>query len=121
MSGLIATTKATLLRGGETDALGDFVPDDQPVEGAVGVPCSLIERQRSIFDPASSAWRQVTYHVARFVPGTFAAVAGDRVRDESTGSVYVVRRVKATERTIAGLGALTLELVDVASFEGVPT
>ncbi len=117
MTGLLATTKATLLRGGETDALGDFVPTDTPVEGASSVPCSLIERQRSLFDPASSAWRVVTYHVARFVPGTFPAVAGDRVRDESTGDVYVVRRVKSTARTIAGMGALTLELVDVASFE----
>lgn len=117
MSGLIATTTATLLRGSSTSALGDAVAVDTPVAGAVGVPCSLIERTRNVFDPASSAWRLVTYQVARFVPGKFPAVAGDRVRDESTLRVYVVRRVKSTSRTLAGMGALTLELVDVASFE----
>lgn len=120
VSGLLATTTATLLRGGETDALGDAVAVDTPVSGAVGVPCSIIERTRSVFDPASSAWRLVTYSVARFVPGTFAALEGDRVRDESTSRVYVVRRVKATARTLAGLGAFSLELVDVGGFEVAP-
>ena len=119
MSAVLATTRATLLRGGEVDPLGDFRPADAEVAGSVAVPCSLIERSRSVFDPASSAWREIVYHVARFVPGTFAAVAGDRVRDETTGAVYVVRRVKTTARTLAGSGALTLELVDVANFEQV--
>lgn len=116
MSGLIATTTATLLRGGDTNPLGDAVAVDTPVNGFEGVPCSIVERTRSVFDPASSAWRVVTYHVARFVPGKFDAVAGDRVRDESTDRVFVVQRVKSTARTLAGMGALTLELVDVGGF-----
>ncbi len=113
MAGLIATTTATLLRGGETNALGDFEPIDTPVTGAASIPCSIIERSRSVFDPASSAWRVVRYLKARFIPGTFPAVVGDRVRDESTSLVYVVSDVKTTARTLAGSGALALELVDV--------
>jgi hypothetical protein len=113
MPGLIATTTATLLRGGENDAMGDFVPTDTPVAGASSVPCSMVERSRSVFDPASSAWRVVRYLKARFIAGAFPAVVGDRVRDESTGLVYVVSDVKPTARALGGSAAFAVELVDV--------
>lgn len=120
MTGILATTRATLLRGGAPDGLGDFIANDVAVDGAENVPCSLIERQRTVYDPASGASRVVRFIVARFVPGTFADPrVGDRVRDETTGLVRVVTEVRATPRTIAGAGALRLELVDVNNGEAV--
>lgn len=111
----MATTTLTLLRGSTTTPLGDVVDDNStPVTGAEAVPGTLVERSSSVFDPNSGAWRQVDYMTARLVPGTFPAVKGDRVRDEGTGIIYFVERVKSTPRTIAGQGALSLRLSDTA-------
>ena len=107
---MLATTTMTLLRGGGVDDLGDETTTNDPVEGAVGVPGSLIERERVVLDPTTGEPRTLTQHHARFTPGTFPAVTGDRVRDESTGELYVVETVKTTARAIGGLSALRLTL-----------
>src|SRR3990172_5485946 len=103
---MIATTTMTLLRGGGVDDLGDETTTNDPVEGAERVPGSLIERERMVMDPTTGEPRTITQHHARFTPGTFPAVTGDRVRDETTGDLYVVEDVKLTPRSIGGLSAL---------------
>lgn len=110
MSPIIATTTLTLLRGGGVDDLGDETTVNDPVTGAERVPASLIERDRMLMDPTTGEPRTITQHHARLIPGTFPAVKGDRVRDESTGELYVVEDVKATARAIGGLSALRLIL-----------
>ena len=107
---IIATTTLTLIRGTTINAFGDVVDDDSGAPIVSAVPASMVERSRRILDPISGAWVEVTFWSARFTPGTFPAVAGDRVRDESTAALYWVRRVKETARSIGGLGALRLEL-----------
>lgn len=107
---MLATTTMTLLRGGGVDGLGDETTTNTPVVGAVGVPGSLIERERMVMDPTTGEPRTITQHHARFTFGTFPAVTGDRVRDETTGELYVVEDVKATARAIGGLSALRLIL-----------
>ena len=107
---MIATTTASLLRGTTTSAFGDVVEDNTGAAVASDVPCSLIERSRTVLDPVSGDWVEVTMYYARFVAGTFPAKRGDRFRDESTTELYWIRRVKETRRSISGLGALRLEM-----------
>jgi hypothetical protein len=105
-----ATTTLSLLRGTRINDFGDEVDDDSGAAIVSAVPGSLVEVSRRILDPVSGVWVEVSEMVARFTPGTFPAVAGDRVRDETTAALYWVRRVKATPRSIGGLGALRLRM-----------
>lgn len=110
MSTHLATTTLTLLRGDATDALGDATDVNTAVAGASSIPAGLTERERLVLDPASGEPRTITQYNARLVPGTFPAVKGDRVRDETTGDLYVVESVKSQPRTIGGLSTLRLIL-----------
>lgn len=116
MTGHLATTRMTLLNGAPTtDPLGDLVDAGTADPAATNVPGSLIERERVVLDPTTGEPRTLLQYHARFVSGTFPAVTGDRVRDESTGALYVVETVRDTPRAIGGLSALRLTLSRVSA------
>ncbi|MFB7244641.1 hypothetical protein ACFCYX_19535 [Streptomyces populi] len=88
----IATTRLTVLRGTTTDAYGDEQDLDTAV--ATGIPASLTEQSRRVTTRDNPTPRIVRYAVARVTAGTDIRDQ-DRVRDERTGSVYIVDAVSA--------------------------
>lgn len=105
----LATTRAALLRGTTTDALGDEVDEPTVVRGFGSVPVSLIERSRNVQDPSTGTWRTVAYLVAR-VPANLPVQDGDRLRDLRTGVIYTFDDSTAIPRGIGGLSSRTLEV-----------
>lgn len=86
----VATTTVTVLRGTATDEFGDEVDLDTVLY--MGLPFSLIEQSRRVFDPVSGTPRIVRVAYGRTNSGTPLQTA-DRLRDERTGSVYVIHAV----------------------------
>lgn len=83
----VATTTVSILRGTDTDAYGD--PADNATVAASGLPAALTEQSRLTTDPATGTPRTVHYTTLRISHGTDLR-AGDRIRDEGDGSVYIV-------------------------------
>lgn len=116
---MIATSRGALLRGSTTDALGDdidalVVVDTPLADLAKGrklgdFPVSIIERSRREFDEASNAWRTVRYFAGR-VPSYVPARAGDRIRDNNDGRIYLVSEAEAARRGLAGRSSVTLTM-----------
>ena len=106
---MIATTRAALLRGSTVDALGDEVDDVTIVAGFADFAASVTETSRREFDEASNAWRSVRYNTAR-VSTSVPAKAGDRVRDNASGSVYAIIEAKRTLRGLSGMGSTSLTM-----------
>lgn len=97
MSAFIPTTRVAVLRGETTDEYGDPADSDTPVRG--GVPISLIEREQRVFVAAENR-----YTIVRFVAGRVRPHAdireADRLRDEATGSIYLVEAVSRPQSPI---------------------
>jgi len=114
---MIATTRAALLRGGATDALGDEI--DDPTVVTVGArtfddfPASIIEKTRREFDPASNTWRSVRYFAGR-VPSDVPAKADDIIRDNYSGALYTVGESERMARGLSGRASVTLTLTRTA-------
>lgn len=116
---MIATTRAALMRGTSEDALGDEIdalavvatPPDELVRGRdLGdFPASIIERSRREFDEASNAWRTVRYYAGR-VPSYVPVKAGDRIRDNRDGRIFVVEEGEGMARGISGRASVTLTM-----------
>lgn len=110
---MIATTRLTRLIAANTlDEYGDPTGAATADPAATAVPCSLIERTRTILEPSTGIPRTVIYYKGRAVSGTFPVVVGDQVRDETTLRLYRVDAVRSTPRTLAGTTALSFELID---------
>lgn len=115
---IVATTRAALLRGTTENALGDEVDDLAAV--TVGArtfddfPASIIEKSRREFDEASNAWRTVRYLSGR-IPGDVPAAAGDRIRDNRDGSLYIVSECERMARGLSGRSSVTLTLKRTAA------
>ncbi len=116
---MIATTRGALLRGSEKDDLGDEVASLEPVETSLAdrdfgrsladFPLSLIERSRREFDEASGAWRTIRFYAGR-VPSYVPARAGDMIRDNRDGRLFIVEEGEGMARGISGRGSVTLTL-----------
>lgn len=104
-----ATTRAALLRGSTTDALGDEIEGVVVVAGFADFPVSIIERDSREFDPASNTWRTVrklTGRVSTRVP----VQPGDRLRDLRDSKIYAIDAIGGTPRGISGRSSVTLKL-----------
>jgi len=107
---MIATTRAALIRGEGTDALGD--PTD---EGAVAVtgwgdfPAAITERTRTVYDQAASTFRTVREYVGR-IPANVPYQSGDRIRDNVDGRIYTVDEIETTRRSVSGRSSVSLSL-----------
>lgn len=116
---MIATTRGALLRGTGTDGLGDEIDALAVVATPLAdlakgrklgdFPVSIIERTRREFDEASNAWRTVRYYAGR-VPTYVPVVAGDRIRDNVTGRIFIVSEAEAARRGLSGRGSVTLTM-----------
>jgi hypothetical protein len=84
------TTTVDVLRGTATDDYGDTVDTD--TVAIPSVPASIIEQRQRPHQPRDGEDRNVRYFKGRVPRGTGVA-KGDRLRDRTTGSVYVVESV----------------------------
>jgi hypothetical protein len=117
---VIATTRSALLRTTVTkDGIGDDVDDFLVVPTPPNVsvagrsyadfPASIIERSRREFDEASNQWRTVRYFAGR-VPAYVPVKAGDALRDNVSGALYVVLEGEGMARGLAGRSSVTLTM-----------
>lgn len=117
---MIATTRGALLRGETTDALGDEIDAlavvvDLDEDGVTilksydDFAVSIIERSRREFDEASNTWRTVRYYAGR-CPVTIPVRAGDTIRDNRDGKLYVVSETERMARGLSGRSSVTLTM-----------
>lgn len=106
---IVATTRAALLRGSTTDALGDEVDAATVLAGYSDFPISIVEKTRREFDESSNAWRTVRYYAGR-TTASIPARAGDRIRDLRDGSIFVVDEVERMARGLSGRSSVTLTM-----------
>lgn len=86
-----ATTTITILTTSTTEnGLGDEV--ENTIVAASGVPASIIEQDRSIYDNNSETPRRIRQITGR-VASNVTITESNRVKDERTGTVYLVRAV----------------------------
>lgn len=104
MTVFIPTTTVDILRGETTDAYGD--PADAATPAASGVPASIIETSRRIFLPAESRLTKVRIFTGRVRPEVDVR-EGDRLRDTTTASIYLV---EAVSRPASPIGAADARL-----------
>jgi len=105
-----ATTRASVYRATTESALGDNVNDNTtPVSGLGDLRASLIEKSRSVMDPASGERRTVRFCIGRLDFGTDVR-KGDRIKDNRGGQLYAIDEITPTARTIAGGSSLVLDL-----------
>ena len=84
------TTTVDVLRGTTVDAVGDTIDSDTAVLTAV--PASIIEQRQRPHQPREGEDRNVRYFKGRVPRGTGVA-KGDRLRDRTSGTYYVVESV----------------------------
>ena len=107
---IVATTRAALLRGTTTDALGDEVDTNTaPVPGFEDFPISIIEKDATEFDQASATWRSVQKLIGR-AAADVPVDEGDRIKDLRDGRIYAVDNVRRTPRSISGRSSVTMRL-----------
>lgn len=93
----LANRTVAVLRGEATDDYGDPVDVDTSV--ATGLPASIVERSRRVFDPASDRTQIVRYWTGRLPAGTDVRV-GDRLQDEQTSEIFVIQSFSAQQRLV---------------------
>lgn len=124
----LATTRVAVLRGTTESPLGDEVETNDAtavVAALADIPASLIEKSKSVYDPASGARRTVRVitcrvpvsvgHPATGEPTVVELEEGDRIRDNSTGRIYAFAEYVAVPRALSGQSSLTLDLKATAS------
>lgn len=82
-----ANTLVTILRGTETNAFADEIDSD--VAAYTDVPAAILEAGRRVYLPAEGARRVVRGYTCRVGSGVDLR-KDDRIRDQSTGQVYLV-------------------------------
>ena len=106
---IVATTRAALLRGSSTDGLGDEVDATTIVPGFEDFPISIIERDGTEFDQASSTWRSVQKLIGR-VSANVPVDEGDRIKDLRDGKIYALDNFRRTARGLSGRSSVTIRL-----------
>jgi len=89
-----ATTRVTVIRGVGRDEFDDEIDLDQEAgaDAQTRIPASLIEATRTSNSDASGTPRVIRTCVARLPAGTDIR-RRDRLRDETTGRIYVVNSI----------------------------
>lgn len=86
----IPNTTVTVLRGTTVSAYGDALDNTTPA--ASGIPALITERNRTVFDRTTQTPRVVRV-VSCAVQSDTDLREEDRVRDDTTNTVYAVRSV----------------------------
>lgn len=90
MVAAVANTYVSVLRGTVVDEYGDV--QDSGVAVFTRVPASLVETQRTVFDPATQLPRTVRSTVCVIQDG-LGLTNSDQIVDEQTGDKYAVEEI----------------------------
>jgi hypothetical protein len=105
----LATTTVSILRGTAVDDYGD--ENDTTTVAATRIPASILEQRRLVSTPDDPQPRAVVFYTAR-VLATTDVRTGDRIRDETTGEVFIVdNHTRVSNPFIANDIRLDLRLV----------
>jgi hypothetical protein len=94
----VPTTKISVLRGEGETLFGDSEDSDTTI--ATGVLASLLTVSRKTRSPVDGRPEIITYFTARVPHGTDVQL-GDRVKDEISGSVYILTLVDHVQNPVA--------------------
>jgi hypothetical protein len=87
----LQTTTITIMRGTTANRFGDRTDVGTPLHA--GVPAALVESSKQVFDRATQ--RPQTIRTITCVLPSWADVTdADTIRDESTGSYYMVQSIQ---------------------------
>lgn len=95
----VATTTISILRGTSTDVYGDVTDTD--TVAASGIPASILEQRKTVTTPADNRVQQVGFFTGR-VSQLVDVRIGDRIRDERTGSIYVLDNISTVASPALG-------------------
>lgn len=85
----MASTTVSILRGTTVNAAGDEVDDNSTV-AASGIPAHIVRyRNPLVYGEANYTPRVVNYYRIR-LPRRTVVQADDRIKDEKSGSIYLV-------------------------------
>lgn len=104
-----ATTRGAILRGTAEDIFHEQIDGTEPAPGLEDFPLSITEKSVNVFDPTQSTWRSVRKLTGR-VPANVVPLAGDRLRDNRTGLIYIIDEEERQPRSISGRASVTLIL-----------
>ena len=96
---IAANCRVSILRGTETTELGDLT--DRPVPVADRLPAAIREQRRQTTTNVDDRAQTVLFFTGRLT-ATVDVRSGDRLRDEATGTIYLVTAVSrhgASSRT----------------------
>lgn len=87
----LANTTLTIMRGVSANAYGDLTDVGAPIY--TGVPAAVTESSKQVFDPATQTPRTIRTMKA-VVAGWTDVLDSDTLRDESTGSYYMISDIQ---------------------------
>ena len=96
----LANTSLTIMRGTEANAYGDLSDVGSPIY--TGIPASLVESSKQTWDPASQERRTIRTTSA-VVPGWTDIKTSDTVRDETSGSYYMIEDISPQQTGPTGI------------------
>lgn len=94
----LANRTVAVLRGETTDVYGDPA-DDNSTPVARGVPASIVEQSRRVFDPSSDRVQIIRFWTGRLPAGTQLQI-GDRLQDEQTSDIFAVQSFSKQQHVV---------------------
>lgn len=107
-----ANTTVTVLRGTTENQFGDTIDDNTPF--ITGLPATLIETGKQVQDPSTPTPRTIR-QIYCSVPQYAGVLNTDRIKDESTGDVYIILSVTTPPTTIGAPVDTVLQLKRVTA------
>jgi len=86
----LANTTLTIMRGVTANRFGDLSDVGSPIY--TGVPAAVVESSKQVFDPATQQPRTVRTSTA-VVPGWVDVLSSDTLRDETTGTYFMIQDI----------------------------
>lgn len=97
----MAATTVSILRGSGTDAYGDPTDLDHTVRS--NIPCSIRELRALVTTTSDGRPQQARFLVGR-LPSDTDVRDGDRLRDDRTGTIYILDAVTRNPSAIMDSG-----------------
>lgn len=105
-------TQVTVMRSTTENAFGDVIDDNTPF--LEHLPATLIETGKRVQDPSTQSPRTIR-QVKCWVPEFAGVVNTDRIKDESTGDVYIIIGVTKPPTTIGAPVDTVLDLKRISA------
>ena len=87
----LANTRITIMRGTAANPYGDESDVGAPIYS--GIPAAIVESSKQVFDPATQQPRTIRTSTCA-VPGWVDILTSDTIRDEASGSYYMIQDIE---------------------------